>query len=237
MTCTQCGYISDTFDPFLALSVPIPKPSKHKIKIHFFPQIASVLDEGLKIKTFSVEMERHHKIQDFFQMVAKESGLTEESRVHCMLKPRYKSYSPKKIDMKTDVEDLEGEEVYAWERPKTLTEEEKNCLDLMEIEFLMEAKDRYSYEKNMCPNGGYLINENMTLRELEVSIFTYFYKALKPEFLTKFELPTSNIEANAEFVYKQMFEESKAGRQELYTLTAEIKQKYSGAKKTYLKDP
>ena len=37
LRCFTCGNISNTFDPFLALSIPIPKPTKKKINVTVFP--------------------------------------------------------------------------------------------------------------------------------------------------------------------------------------------------------
>jgi len=37
LRCYECGTISNTFDPFLALSIPIPKPTKKRLNVTVFP--------------------------------------------------------------------------------------------------------------------------------------------------------------------------------------------------------
>lgn len=60
LKCKECGYESNTFDPFLALSVPIPKPTKSKCSVHFYP----INLEGKGVQELSVPMTKSETIAD-----------------------------------------------------------------------------------------------------------------------------------------------------------------------------
>ena len=51
VVCTRCKYVSNKFEPFLSLTVPIPTMKQTSIKVNYFPR--NMIREG-GIKTYTI---------------------------------------------------------------------------------------------------------------------------------------------------------------------------------------
>lgn len=81
LTCFTCGSVSNTFDPFLALSVPIPKPSKKRISVTVFPEI---LNPKRYAKTIQIDLTKSDNGASVKQKIQDQYGIPEDKNLHVM---------------------------------------------------------------------------------------------------------------------------------------------------------
>lgn len=68
LTCYKCQSVSNTFDPFLALSVPIPRATSMNVKVVYYPLVITETD---RIREIIIEAQFKHKVSDVMAEVLK----------------------------------------------------------------------------------------------------------------------------------------------------------------------
>jgi ubiquitin C-terminal hydrolase len=97
LRCKECDNESNTFDPFLAMSVPIPKASKSKVTVTYFPE--NLLGDN-KIKELKIEMIRTDTAKDLATKIKTKVGADETQKLHMMRVNRWGDIF-KKLDLNT----------------------------------------------------------------------------------------------------------------------------------------
>jgi hypothetical protein len=215
--CTQCGYISLSFDPFNVLSLPVPTAKNQNFTIRYIP---IKVDEPpkefhLTVGEFVTVNELKNKLEDFLKPRPEDDPEDE------WIEPFLTSVTNKQgIDLiteerfvKTQGNDKTGAEIIAYERePLSLFDLKKtdDCSDFHICELRMvQRRNTYmglsSENKQIGYSRLHLFRKEWTVRRLRLKI----YEIVRP--LIKKALPSLGIKAGMDLQteYNTLFKDSK----------------------------
>ena len=163
--CTVCDTVSNTFDPFLALSVPIPKNKLGKISIVYFPASLEAGDTVQRIKT---TFEHQDTVKDLCDKLSKQFKTENDMVVYNF---RRRNILDERISPEVYLSKLEDEKIAVYEYSVPT---KKGCcivpVSLTKFNNSMFGSSNYD---EVCEPMVFVANLKGTVGDLRRQIFSY----------------------------------------------------------------
>lgn len=184
LICQTCSSVSNTFDPFLALSVPIPKPTSTKVKVVYYP--LSLQGES-SIKTIKVQMKRGETGKELKEKIIDMVKLPESQKLYVM-KTMNRGADTEKM-LKQDAELSEFSEIkicaYAFE---DISAEKKEKTFVQKLLLSQESKTYYASTGDLCPPiNCFLQTSDMTFSQFRQYVFSRIFPLIQESIPTKID--------------------------------------------------
>lgn len=186
--CKVCDNESNTFDPFLALSVPIPKATTVNVKITYYPVR---LSEGDQIREVLVEAWFKDTLKDIMENFWEEIKCPPNIKFYRRSIDKwgdFKSQDLLKLD--TSAKEFIENSIGAYAYNEILDAPHQSVL---EVRIMHDPKQKYQEEKDLCAPKLFFLNyEETKCRDLKILIFDYVFDIInKPEELIKLLEPVT----------------------------------------------
>ena len=174
LICNVCNNISNTFDPYLALSLPIPKNKFTKVQITYFPHEVS---EDNPVKRFMTNVGRTESVADLKAKIKEKVGTTNKLFLYTL---RRRNMLHERVDDDVLATKLEDEKICAYEIVFPSNESKKQ-LSVVEVNFVQETRSMFgtASEEDVCEPALYLHNIEQTCSDLRYKIFRSFFPLLR----------------------------------------------------------
>lgn len=217
LICQVCNSVSNTFDPFLALSLPIPKNKYSRISITYFPMS---LGEEKSVKKIKLNVSPTDTVEDLKQKISSLVG-TENPLLLYTLKRR--NQIGERVDPDVRATKLEDEKLCAYEHP-TIEREEKKKTSCVEVVFVKESNSMFgsSSTDDVCEPKIFLHNVDKTCGDLKYQIFRYIFPLIKlPKQYTEAYEGAENKEKCIKSIYEAFYFKSDFGKDKVFTIEYE----------------
>ena len=225
LICCVWENISNTFDPYLALSLPIPKSKKQKLPITYFPWD---LDNGHWVKKFKLGVEYSDSVRDIKNKIKEAMGT--ENRI-LLYNLRRRNQLDGKLDNDVKASKLENERLVAYEYKVDF--EKQNCA-IIPVILTKESRSMFgssSYDE-ICEPKVFCFNIENSCTDLKRTIFRYFFPHLKlPEQYKETYDKSVNKEKWINQIYDKFYLESDYGVKILIIEFEKEKSNYASLRK------
>ena len=169
LICSVCNNVSNTFDPYLALSVPIPKNKMGRVNVVYFP---ISLSDGKKVVRFKMNFEYSDTVNDLITKL-KEKFSSEYDMLVYNFRRRY--LLEEKLDGDVLVSKLEDEKLAVYEYHNE--PESKKSLCVIPVTITYEARTMFSSmsSEELCEQIAFVISLKKTVSDLRRMIFKYLF--------------------------------------------------------------
>lgn len=199
LICSVCSSVSNTFDPYLALSLPIPKNKCSKINIVYFP---CQFSEGKKIMRMKMNFENGDTIHDLKRKLQEQFD-TENDMIVYSFQKRY--LVDTKIEDEKTLGSLEDEAklaVYEYDVEK------KKGLCIIPASITKESRSMFgsSNYEDVCEQMVFLVDLNDTISDLRRLIFKRMFPLLilPQQYQEKYE-EMKNKDKAIKMIYENMY--------------------------------
>jgi ubiquitin carboxyl-terminal hydrolase 4/11 len=214
LVCLEWEYISNTFDPFSILSVPVPVTKHVKVKVSYFP---INLREIERVQNFEIYINDNYCLSEIEKIIQEELKSDFELLFY--------TYESNKLGKRLKKSSSVWREVagsHLWAIPYWIDKD-----DASQSYFILDIYMRKEVKKFLFFNGedqiwmpfAMVISGKLTARDIHMKIFSYLYPILNlPE---EINLQLSNIdseEEKIEMAYQIAFEDTTFGEDNLYEL-------------------
>ena len=174
LICQVCKNISNTFDPFLALSLPIPKNKSSRMSITYFPH---QIDQDNIIRKLKLNVNLSDTVEDIKEKLKELIGTSNPILLYTL---KRENLLGKIIDNDTRATELEDEKLVAFEYLHKEKDEESE-ISLVEVQFVKESRSMFgnSNVENLIAPKVFLYNNEDSCSNLKYSIFRYFFPFIK----------------------------------------------------------
>lgn len=172
LICCVCENVSNTFDPYLALSLPIPKSKKLRLPITYFP---NSLENGKEVKKFKLNVDYTDSVKEIKAKIKEAMG-TENGILLYNLKRR--NQLDGKLDNGVKASKIENERLVAYEYQ--VDSEQSKCA-IIPVMLTRESRSMFgasSYD-DICEPKVFCFNIENSCSDLKFTIFKYFFPCLK----------------------------------------------------------
>lgn len=229
LICQKCDFVSNTFDPFLALTIPIPAYKIIRLKIIYFP--LNMANEG-GVKALEISMSAHSSAQDLKDKIKETFNTRNELLLYTINKQNKPSEKIRQREMMSQFTSYTIG-AYSYNTEQILREPEHQAKEIY-ITGLSHFRSTkrffmFSGEEQVGNGLQILIHKSFSQKDIEVSIFRMVLPLLKlPSSLVKHDLRT-RLETNQydledlETAHSVLFVESEYGENNFYKLNLESK--------------
>jgi hypothetical protein len=209
LICNVCNTISNTFDPYLALSLPIPKNKYSKVSITYFPIKISKDDVVKRVK---MNLNRTDTVADIKDKLANQMGTTNKILLYSL---KRKNQIDEKIDNDVKAIRLEDEKLVAYEYEAI---EAPKKTSVVPVTFIKETRSYFgnNNHEDVCEPKVFLQHLDKTCTDLRYAIFKYFFPLIKlPEqYAEKYE-ETKDKEKTIKLIYDSFYLKSDFGEKKI----------------------
>ncbi len=213
----MCDNISNTFDPFLALSLPIPKNKFTRLTITYFPHQIS---EDNPTKSIKVNVGATDSVED---VKAKIQEIVKTENPILLYTLRRKNLIGERVDNDVRAMKLEDEKLTAYEY-LPIEPEEKKKTSCVEVTFAKETNSMFgsSSTEDVCAPKIFLHNVGRTCTDLKYEIFKYLFPLIKlPEQYQEGFEKAENKENFMKKIYDAFYHKSDFGKNKVFTVQFE----------------
>lgn len=209
LICNVCKTISNTFDPFLALSLPIPKNKYSKVSITYFPLELTV---DSVVKRVKLNLGPSDTVAELKDKLAEQMD-TKNKILLFSIKRR--NQIDEKIDDDVLAAKLEDEKLVAIEFE---TPEEPKRNSIVPVTFIKETKSYFgnSNHEDVCEPKVFLHHVDKTCTDLRFAIFKYFFQLIKlPEKYAEDYEKAKDKEKITKLIYESFYVKSDFGEKKI----------------------
>jgi len=234
LICDVCKNISNTFDPYLALSLPIPKNKFSRISITYFPEAVSTQNPVQKLK---LNVGIKDSVED---LKAKIKALVKTENPILLYTLRRKDLIGERIDDDVLATKLEDERLTAYEYTP-IDREEKSKTSCVQVHFVSESRSMFgsSNYTDVCAPKIFLHHVDKTCTDLKLAIFKYLFPLITlPEQYQEAYEKKEDKEKVIRDIYEAFYNKSQHGISKIFTIEYESQKThyYSSRKFKEFKD-
>ena len=201
LICTVCNNISNTFDPYLALSVPIPKNKMGKLNIVYFPVS---LNDGKKVMRFKMNFEYNDTVNDLIEKLKEKFNSQYEMLVYSFRR-RYQ-LDEERLDGDVLLSKLDDEKIAAYEYQYNGELKKNLCVVPVTITYECRTMFSSSSSEEVCEQMVFVISLKKTVSDLRRMIFKYLFPIfeLPEQYQEKYE-SMNDTEKAIKLIYDNVY--------------------------------
>lgn len=209
LICCVCNKVSNTFDPYLALSLPIPKNKCTKISITYFP---ADLSDGKSIRRLKLNADSSDTVSDLKIKIQETVG-TRSNLLLYNLKRR--NLVDERLDDDVKVVKLEDEKLVAYEYVPPV---DKKNFAIIPVVITKESRSMFgnSNFEDVCEPKVFVFQLDNTCTDLKMMIFKYFFPLIKlPEQYQETYDNSDNKEKAFKMIYDSFYKKTDYGEKKV----------------------
>lgn len=205
LICSVCSNVSNTFDPYLALSLPIPKSKMTSLAVTYFPNSVFV-DQG--VKRMKVAATMTDSVGDVIEKIKEMVGCKNDILLYTL---KRRNMLDERLNPDDKAVKFEDDKLAAYEIIKD--EEPKKCA-IIPVLMTKESRSMFgnSNHDDVCEPKVFICNVDKSCSDLRRMIFAYFFPLIKlPEQYQEAYDKMENKEKAVQMIYENFYLKSDHG--------------------------
>lgn len=227
LICTVCNNVSNTFDPFLALSLPIPKSKMTKLTVIYFPLSIS---KTKTVQRLSINAGYTDTVEDVITKISEIVGCKNKMLLYTL---KRKNAIDERLDKDVKATKLEDEKLAAYEY---IPDEDPKSCAIIPVVFTKESRSVFgsSNHDDVCEPKVFVFNIHKTCSDLRRIIFDYMFSLIKlPEQYQETYDKMENKEKAINSIYENFYLKSDHGSKKVFTFEYEKEKSMYASQRKY----
>lgn len=210
LICCVCQNVSNTFDPYLALSLPIPKSKYTKLSITYFPED---LKNGKEVRRLKLSVSNTDTVTEVKEKIRELTGARNQILLYTI---KRRNQLDERLENDVRAVKLEDEKLVAYEYSAPT---DKKKLAIVPVIMVKESRSMFgnSNTEDVCEPKIFIFNVDQSCTELRKTIFSYFFPLIKlPEQYQEAFDKMENKEKAVNMIYENFYNKSDHGEKKVF---------------------